>query len=77
MIVKTYSSFDLMPESYRQLFEEGASQGYDFSLPWYRNFARTALDEGDSFSFRFAKPGVYRYLCAIHPRMMATVTVAL
>jgi plastocyanin len=39
------------------------------------SFRSPALDEGDSFSFRFAKPGVYRYLCTIHPRMVASVTV--
>ncbi len=38
-------------------------------------FRSGALDQGDSFSFRFARPGVYRYLCTIHPRMVATVTV--
>ena len=39
------------------------------------SFRSAALDENDSFSFRFAKPGVYKYLCTIHPRMVATVTV--
>jgi plastocyanin len=39
------------------------------------SFRSTALDENDAYSFRFAKPGVYKYLCAIHPRMVATVTV--
>lgn len=38
-------------------------------------FRSPALDEGDSFSFTFAKPGTYRYVCSIHPQMMATVTV--
>ncbi len=38
-------------------------------------FRSGALDQGDSFSFRFAKPGVYKYLCTIHPRMVASVTV--
>ena len=38
-------------------------------------FRSGALDEGDSFSFRFAKPGVYKYLCTIHPRMVGSVTV--
>jgi plastocyanin len=38
-------------------------------------FRSEALDEDDSFSFRFTKPGVYKYLCTIHPRMVATVTV--
>ena len=38
-------------------------------------FRSGALDQNDSYSFRFTKPGVYRYLCTIHPRMVATVTV--
>ena len=38
-------------------------------------FRSGALDTGDSFSFKFDKPGVYKYLCSIHPRMTATVTV--
>ena len=38
-------------------------------------FRSPALDEDDSFSFKFAKRGVYKYLCSIHPRMVATVTV--
>jgi plastocyanin len=38
-------------------------------------FRSQALDEGDTFSFRFAKPGVYKYICTIHPRMVASVTV--
>ena len=38
-------------------------------------FRSGALDEGDSFSFRFTRPGVYAYLCTIHPRMTATITV--
>ena len=38
-------------------------------------FRSGALDEGDSFTFKFTKPGVYRYLCSIHPKMTASVTV--
>jgi plastocyanin len=38
-------------------------------------FRSQALDEGDTFRFRFAKPGVYKYLCTVHPRMVASVTV--
>ena len=39
------------------------------------SFRSGALDEGDTFTFKFTKPGVYKYLCTIHPRMVATVTV--
>ncbi len=38
-------------------------------------FRSGALDQGDGFSFTFARPGVYRYLCTIHPRMVGSVTV--
>lgn len=38
-------------------------------------FRSPALDQGDSYSFKFEKPGVYKYVCSIHPRMMASVTV--
>ena len=38
-------------------------------------FRSRALDEGDSYSFKFEKPGIYRYICSIHPKMKATVTV--
>ena len=38
-------------------------------------FRSPALDQNDTFSFKFDKPGVYKYLCSIHPKMRATVTV--
>lgn len=38
-------------------------------------FRSKGLDEGDTYSFRFDHPGVYKYLCSIHPGMRATVTV--
>ena len=38
-------------------------------------FRSKALDQGDSYSFKFDKPGVYKYICSIHPQMRATVTV--
>ena len=38
-------------------------------------FRSSALDENDSYSYRFDKPGTYKYVCSIHPKMMATVTV--
>lgn len=38
-------------------------------------FRSGALDENDTYSFRFDKPGVYKYVCSIHPKMMATVKV--
>ncbi len=38
-------------------------------------FRSGALDTNESFSFRFEKPGVYHFLCSIHPYMVGTVTV--
>jgi plastocyanin len=38
-------------------------------------FHSPALDQGDSFRFTFDKPGVYKYICSIHPKMRATITV--
>lgn len=38
-------------------------------------FHSPALNQNDTWSFKFTKPGVYKYICSIHPRMMATVTV--
>ena len=38
-------------------------------------FRSGALDEGESFTFTFATPGTYRYVCSIHPQMTGTVIV--
>lgn len=38
-------------------------------------FRSGALDTGESFSFRFEKPGTYHYACSIHPRMVGTIVV--
>ena len=38
-------------------------------------FRSAALDTNESFSFRFDKPGTYRYACSIHPRMLGTIVV--
>jgi plastocyanin len=38
-------------------------------------FRSAALDTNESFSFRFDKPGTYRYMCTIHPRMTGTIVV--
>ena len=38
-------------------------------------FRSAAIDTGETFSFKFTKPGSYKYVCTIHPRMSATVTV--
>ena len=38
-------------------------------------FHSPALDQSDTYSFKFDRPGVYRYICSIHPKMMAVITV--
>jgi plastocyanin len=38
-------------------------------------FHSSALDENDTYSFKFDKPGVYKVLCGIHPYMKETITV--
>ena len=38
-------------------------------------FRSPALDQNDTFQFKFDTPGVYKYICSIHPKMMATITV--
>lgn len=38
-------------------------------------FRSHALDQGDTFTFKFDTPGTYKYICSIHPKMMASITV--
>lgn len=38
-------------------------------------FASGGLDGGQKFSFRFDKPGTFKYRCSLHPQMVGTVTV--
>jgi plastocyanin len=38
-------------------------------------FRSGALDQNDSFTFKFVKTGTYRYVCSIHPQMVGTVVV--
>jgi plastocyanin len=38
-------------------------------------FRSHALDQGDAFSFKFDKPGTYKYICSIHPKMKAAIVV--
>ncbi len=38
-------------------------------------FRSPALDQNDTYSFKFDKAGVYKYICSIHPKMKATITV--
>jgi plastocyanin len=38
-------------------------------------FRSQALDENDGFSFKFDKPGRYKFLCSIHPKMRGIIEV--
>ena len=38
-------------------------------------FKSDALDQNDSFAFKFDKPGTYKYVCSIHPQMVGTIVV--
>ncbi len=38
-------------------------------------FRSGGLDQDDSFTFKFDKPGTYRFICSIHPSMMGTIVV--
>lgn len=38
-------------------------------------FNSGVIRTGQSYEFRFTEPGVYNYICSIHPTMRGTVTV--
>lgn len=38
-------------------------------------FRSQALDQNDTYSFTFKKAGTYKYVCSIHPKMMAAIIV--
>jgi plastocyanin len=40
-----------------------------------RLFKSSALDSDDKFTFKFEKPGTYKYFCSIHPHMTGTIVV--
>lgn len=37
--------------------------------------ASNPISSGSTFSFKFTKPGTYKYHCQVHPSMMATIVV--
>ena len=39
------------------------------------SFDSKGLAQGDSFAYRFTKPGQYAYYCKVHPMMRGTVIV--
>ena len=38
-------------------------------------FSSLPSTKGKTYSYRFTRPGTYRYHCSIHPEMMGTITV--
>jgi plastocyanin len=38
-------------------------------------FKSKALDTDDKFTYKFTKPGTYKYFCSIHPKMTAEIVV--
>jgi plastocyanin len=38
-------------------------------------FSSGAVDTGETFTFKFDKPGTYHFTCSIHPRMVGTIVV--
>jgi plastocyanin len=38
-------------------------------------FRSDPLDQNDSYSVKFDKPGTYKYACSIHPQMVGTIVV--
>jgi plastocyanin len=38
-------------------------------------FRSGGLEQNDTFAFKFDKPGTYKFLCSIHPKMMGTIVV--
>ena len=39
------------------------------------SFRSDPLDQNDSYSVKFDKPGTYKYACSIHPQMVGTIVV--
>lgn len=41
----------------------------------HNRFSSAALDTDDSFSHTFETPGIYHYICSIHPYMVGKIVV--
>jgi len=40
-----------------------------------KRFNSKTLENGDRFSMEFTQPGIYKYYCALHPKMTGQVIV--
>lgn len=38
-------------------------------------FKSPPLDTDDAYAFTFLKPGIYKYFCSVHPKMVGTIVV--
>ncbi|HLZ96725.1 MAG TPA: cupredoxin family copper-binding protein [Steroidobacteraceae bacterium] len=38
-------------------------------------FKSGGMDTNETFSYKFDRPGTYRFACSIHPRMVGTIVV--
>ena len=47
ILVRSYGGFEDLPEACRGVFDKVGQQSVFLTLPWFRHFAQTALDEGD------------------------------
>jgi CelD/BcsL family acetyltransferase involved in cellulose biosynthesis len=45
--VVTYDRLEALSPEYESFFSENGAESFFLSLPWFRNFCRTALDPGD------------------------------
>ena len=44
--VRVYATLEELPDGYVRLFDATSNPSFFLTLPWFRNFARTAMDEG-------------------------------
>jgi len=63
----TWTNKDSAPH---QLTTDPASGAADLSMP-----DSDKMSQGQSFKYTFNKPGVWKYICAVHPYMSGSVTV--
>ena len=49
--------------------------GQELQRQWWTMFRSDALDQDESYSVKFDRPGTYKYGCSIHPKMVGTISV--
>jgi plastocyanin len=53
----------------------GSDVTHDVMADDYTSWSSSYIDPGGSYSYTFAAPGTYNYLCDLHSGMVATVIV--